>query len=115
MLVSLLNAMFVSSAVEVYGFYGHAGNSYASKSYDEASSFLSGEVLAVNEAASVALKVLESLKLAPSKPFVLSVGSTPTAHSAGAEAKSKITSLLHGKLELHAGQFGSLQFGRAFD
>lgn len=36
--------------------------------------------------------------------FVLSVGSTPTAHSASAETRAKLSSLLHGTLELHAGK-----------
>lgn len=107
MLPTLLEAMFTSPAVEVYGFYAHAGNSYASTSKDQAASFLTGEVLAVNEGAAVGLKVLDSLNIKQPNPFVLSVGSTPTANSASAETRAKITELLHGKLELHAGEFSA--------
>jgi len=39
---------------------------------------------------------------------VLSVGSTPTAHAASAETKAKLSSLLHGSLELHAGNYPML-------
>ena len=40
---------------------------------------------------------------AHSQPFVLSVGSTPTANAAGAETRERLTRDLHGVLELHAG------------
>ncbi len=96
--------MFASPNVSVYGFYGHAGNAYASTSLDEASSFLSGEVGAVNTAAAAAKSILKSLgKEGPDVPFKLSVGSTPTAHAASAETKAALSTLLHGELELHAG------------
>lgn len=36
-------------------------------------------------------------------PFVLSVGSTPTAHAVTPETKAKLYPSLHGKLEIHAG------------
>lgn len=60
---------------------------------------MTGEVQLVNDAATMALEVLTDL---PEKPFVLSVGSTPSAHSASARAK--VTSRLFGVLELHAGR-----------
>lgn len=101
----LLKKMFASPSVSVYGFYGHAGNAYASTSLDEASSFLSGEVQAVNTAAQKATSILKSLEKDPSEtPFVLSVGSTPTAHAASAETKATLSTLLQGELELHAGE-----------
>lgn len=89
----------------MYGFYGHAGNSYASTSLSEASSFLSSEVEAVNSAAEVALAVLSGLPNTEAyrQPFVLSVGSTPTAHAASAETRALLLRELHGILELHAG------------
>lgn len=89
----------------MYGFYGHAGNSYASTSPSEASSFLSSEVEAVNSAAEVAKAVLSGLPNteAYKQPFVLSVGSTPTAHAASAETRALLSRELHGILELHAG------------
>ncbi|KAG5635619.1 hypothetical protein H0H81_010602 [Sphagnurus paluster] len=89
----LLSALFISPAISVFGFYGHAGNSYASKSSSEASAFLSAEVEAVNCAA---------------EPFVLSVGSTPTAHAASSETRDLLSSQLHGILELHAGNYPML-------
>ncbi|KAF8078656.1 putative serine dehydratase domain-containing protein [Lyophyllum atratum] len=106
----LLSALFSSSAVSVYGFYGHAGNSYASTSSSEASSFLSGEVDAVNSAAEAGLAALSvSLsKESHQQPFVLSVGATPTAHAASAETRELLSSSLHGILELHAGNYPML-------
>ncbi|KAF9044569.1 hypothetical protein BDZ89DRAFT_1059048 [Hymenopellis radicata] len=106
---ALLKKMFASPNVSVYGFYGHAGNAYASTSLDEASSFLSGEVGAVNTAAAAAKSILKSLgKEGPDVPFKLSVGSTPTAHAASAETKAALSTLLHGELELHAGNYPML-------
>jgi D-serine ammonia-lyase len=111
----LVQALFKSAVVEIYGFYGHAGNAYASTSLDEASVFLSGEVNAVNTAAKLAIESFERAGLAgkPSqRPWVLSVGSTPTAHAASAEAREKLKDMLHGQLELHAG--GSWDCTRAW-
>jgi D-serine deaminase-like pyridoxal phosphate-dependent protein len=101
-----MTCLFNSSAISVYGFYGHAGNAYASKSLSEASRFLGAEVDAVNTAAQLALDLLNGpLKRGPpSQPFILSVGSTPTAHAASAETRSTLSKLLHGSLELHAGE-----------
>ncbi|KAI0032750.1 putative serine dehydratase domain-containing protein [Vararia minispora EC-137] len=101
--IELLKAAFASPAVDVYGFYAHAGNSYASTSLDEASSFLSSEVQVVNQAAELAKAFVSADDARPS--FVLSVGSTPTAHSASAEARERLKELLHGTLELHAGNY----------
>ncbi|KAK7058991.1 hypothetical protein VNI00_001615 [Paramarasmius palmivorus] len=105
----LIKTLFSSPAISVYGFYCHAGNAYASTSLTEASSFLSGEVDAVNTAAGSALEVLAKSNInAPSQPFILSVGSTPTAHAASAETRAMLSSLLHGTLELHAGNYPML-------
>jgi hypothetical protein len=100
-----LKSLFDSPAISVYGFYIHAGNSYASTSASQAASFLSSEVHAVNEAAEIALPILAASPnaTAHNQPFVLSVGSTPTAHAATAESRAALSTLLHGKLELHAG------------
>lgn len=102
-----METLFKSTAVSVYGFYGHAGNAYASTSLDEAASFLSSEVEAVNTAAGLALAILSGAPelQAPTQPFVLSVGSTPTAHAASVDTKVKLSTLLHGSLELHAGSY----------
>ncbi|KAL0576370.1 hypothetical protein V5O48_005629 [Marasmius crinis-equi] len=105
----LIKALFSSNAISVYGFYCHAGNAYASTSLTEASSFLSSEVNAVNDAAALALEILSKAGIkAPGDPLVLSVGSTPTAHAASQEARAKLSSLLHGSLELHAGNYPML-------
>ncbi|KAJ7275088.1 putative serine dehydratase domain-containing protein [Mycena rebaudengoi] len=78
-----LQTLFASPAISVYGFYIHAGNAYASTSASDATSFLSSEVRAVNAAAGIALPILASSPNASAhtQPFVLSVGSTPTAHA----------------------------------
>ncbi|KAJ6499690.1 putative serine dehydratase domain-containing protein [Mycena vitilis] len=102
-----LKYLFDSPAISVYGFYIHAGNAYASTSASQAESFLSSEVHAVNGAAEIALPILAASAnaTAHNQPFVLSVGSTPTAHAATAESKAVLSTLLHGKLELHAGNY----------
>ncbi|KAE9408117.1 hypothetical protein BT96DRAFT_1013592 [Gymnopus androsaceus JB14] len=106
---NLIRTLVVSPAISLYGFYAHAGNAYASTSFDQASSFLSAEVESVNSAAEFALKTASSMGVELiSQPFVLSVGSTPTAHAASAETKAKLSSLLHGSLELHAGNYPML-------
>lgn len=99
-----IKTVFLSPVISVYGFYSHAGDSYGSTSLEQAESYLTGEVRLVNDTAAMALEVLRDLppNVARNQPFVLSVGSTPAAHSASARAK--VTSQLHGVLELHAGR-----------
>ncbi|KAG5647955.1 hypothetical protein DXG03_006989 [Asterophora parasitica] len=107
----LLLTLFSSPAISVYGFYGHAGNSYASKSSLEASTFLSAEVEAVNSAADAGLAALSAASVNKDfhqQPFVLSVGSTPTAHAASAKTRTLLSKTLHGVLELHAGNYPML-------
>jgi D-serine deaminase-like pyridoxal phosphate-dependent protein len=99
--------LLTSPAISIHGFYGHAGNSYGSTSLCEASSFLSVEVQTVNKAAEIVLGEISkqnSGTVHRSNPFVLSVGSTPTAHAASAEARQILSQTLHGNLELHAGK-----------
>ncbi|KAK7468866.1 hypothetical protein VKT23_003366 [Stygiomarasmius scandens] len=104
---TLVTALLTSPVISIFGFYIHAGNAYASKSFDQASNFLSSEVENVNTAAGIALKLMtEKLNLQPpNQPFILSVGSTPTAHAASSETRARLSSLLHGSLELHAGNY----------
>lgn len=106
----LLDVLLKSSAISLHGFYGHAGNSYASTSLSEAAKFLSGEVAVVNDAAKAALEIIS--RSTPSatltQPFVLSVGATPTAHAAGLETREMLAQVLHGTLELHAGNYPML-------
>lgn len=103
----LLDQILSSTAINLHGFYSHAGNAYASTSLPEATSHLSSEVSAVNAAAEIALDRLPKspYKDEHSQPFILSVGSTPTAHAAGEEARNILAKVLHGALELHAGKF----------
>ena len=105
MFQDLLKAILASPAISIYGFYCHAGQSYASTSLDEASQFLSAEIQAVNNAAEIATSVIAQTDTVSSHntPFVLSVGSTPTAHAATPETKARLLSSLCGKLEIHAG------------
>ncbi|KAI0308238.1 putative serine dehydratase domain-containing protein [Multifurca ochricompacta] len=105
---SLVKDIHASLGVSLYGFYCHAGNSYASISPSEASSFLSSEVEAVNEAARLALDLISGWSSGNRPRFVLSIGSTPTAHSASAETRAQLQSLLYGTLELHAGNYAML-------
>ena len=101
--LDLIRTLYASPHVIVYGFYAHAGNSYASTSFSEASSFLSSEVQSVNLAARLALDELSKFPGSQSveKPFILSVGSTPTAH---AVTRQELAEKLFGSLELHAGE-----------
>ncbi|KAI6153620.1 putative serine dehydratase domain-containing protein [Pisolithus tinctorius] len=103
-----MKTVFASVAISVFGFYSHAGDSYGSTSREQAVSYLTGEVQLVNDAALMAQEVLAEYqnKSIRSQPFVLSVGSTPTA--LGATAKAKIISQLCGVLELHAGNYPML-------
>ena len=105
LLEELLALLFASPAVSVHGFYCHAGQSYGSTSMTAASKFLSTEIDAVNTAAGLALNLLATLpkNVVRTSPFILAVGSTPTAHAANAETRDKLASLLNGSLELHAG------------
>jgi D-serine deaminase-like pyridoxal phosphate-dependent protein len=101
----LLEVILASPALSIYGFYCHAGQSYASTSLDEATQFLSAELQAVNDAAEIAMSVISRTNTVSSRktPFVLSVGSTPTAHAATPETKEKLRCSLTGELEIHAG------------
>ncbi|KAJ3511409.1 hypothetical protein NLJ89_g4113 [Agrocybe chaxingu] len=108
--IFLVRAILKSPATSLHGFYGHAGNAYGSTSLPEASLYLSGEVESVNAAAKNALEIISQLDVEPSvtNPFVLSVGSTPTAHAASAETRNALSQVLNGVLELHAGNYPML-------
>ncbi|THH34093.1 hypothetical protein EUX98_g129 [Antrodiella citrinella] len=101
----VLECALTSPHVEVFGFYCHAGNSYASTSPEEASKFLSVELNAVNDAARLAKSFLAGIGATRESPFTLSVGSTPTAHAATPENSAKLANILNGTLELHAGNY----------
>ncbi|WAO90686.1 D-ser-dehydrat domain-containing protein [Fusarium falciforme] len=92
---SLVERAEKSSAVSIYGFYCHAGHSYAGRSRNEAEETLNVEVSSV----------LSAAKLLPSdRNIVISVGSTPTAHVVESLKASMPANI---KLELHAGNFPS--------
>jgi len=107
---SLLKAIYISSAISLHGFYCHAGDSYVSTGLAQASRFLSSEVQTADNAAKLAIDLISSWSGGKSEhpKFVLSVGSTPTAHSASAKTRVQLGSLLHGTLELHAGNYPML-------
>ncbi|KAI6750006.1 hypothetical protein HG531_007271 [Fusarium graminearum] len=82
-----------SSAVNIYGFYCHAGHSYGGRSRKEAEETLNIEVSSV----------LAAAKLLPSdRRLIISVGSTPTAHVVESLKASMPENVI---LELHAGNF----------
>ncbi|EGV66511.1 pyridoxal 5-phosphate (PLP)-dependent D-serine dehydratase [Yamadazyma tenuis] len=93
----------VKEAVEVYGFYCHAGHSYASDSESTAKSFLLEEIKHANKAAKAAMSIDPSLHLQ------ISVGATPTAHASEIltveELEAAVGEKLSGNLELHAGNY----------
>ncbi|GKU03371.1 d-serine dehydratase [Fusarium langsethiae] len=82
-----------SSAINIYGFYCHAGHSYGGRSRKEAEETLNMEVSSV----------LSAAKLLPSdRRLIISVGSTPTAHVVESLKASMPENII---LELHAGNF----------
>lgn len=106
----VVQALASASQLFIWGTYCHAGFSYGSKTGAEASSYLSLEMQSVNQAAQIVTRVAASVENAQIRsPLVLSVGSTPTAHAAGAammqEEVKRIKSELIGDLELHAGNY----------
>jgi hypothetical protein len=70
--------------------------SYSSKTLDACGEYLTGELVAVNDAVGTALSVAPD-GYTPPEPWVLAVGSTPAAHAVG---RVQIPSDLHGVLEL---------------
>lgn len=106
----LVEKITASSYLSLYGFYCHGSSSYGSTSLDQATSVLSREVKSANRAAEVAREIIADKRASgyENVEFVLSVGSTPTAHAASAATRQKVESLLHGKLELHAGNYPML-------
>lgn len=82
-----------SSAAEVYGFYCHAGHSYACRTEEAAAAVLRSEVEGVVAAAGY----LDSKE---GRKVVVSFGSTPTAHVANSLRKALPEGM---EVELHAG------------
>ncbi|KAL4867616.1 hypothetical protein BDV12DRAFT_118008 [Aspergillus spectabilis] len=92
-LPGLVRRVEESAAVELDGFYCHAGHSYACRSEDSAVEVLKDELDGVLSA---------SKHLSSEKKVVISIGSTPTAHVVR-ELKEALPGKL--ELELHAGNF----------
>ncbi|KAL2866917.1 D-serine ammonia-lyase DSD1 [Aspergillus lucknowensis] len=96
-LPKLVQRIEESKSVELYGFYCHAGHSYACRTSEAAAGVLRDEVQGVVNAS----KYLSASRADGGK-VVVSIGSTPTAH-----VVSSLKEVLpeHLELELHAGNF----------
>ncbi|KAL4814924.1 putative serine dehydratase domain-containing protein [Aspergillus spinulosporus] len=92
-LPNLVKRVEESSAVELYGFYCHAGHSYACRTEESAVAVLKDEVEGV---------VSASKHLRNGRKVVVSIGSTPTAHVVR-ELREVLPEGL--ELELHAGNY----------
>ncbi|KAJ0422648.1 putative serine dehydratase domain-containing protein [Aspergillus carlsbadensis] len=95
-LPSLVRRVEESPAVELYGFYCHAGHSYACRTSEAATSVLKDEVEGVVSAS----KFLS--KKGSERKVIVSIGSTPTAHVVSSLREVLPEGL---ELELHAGNF----------
>ena len=108
---TLLEQLLDSPAISLHGFYCHAGTSYDSTSLDEATNWLTDEVTAVLDAATLANELIKPNHSVVSTPLILSVGSTPTAHAFSERALTALHARLEScgaKLELHAGNYPML-------
>ena len=90
----LIRSADSAAAVSIYGFYCHAGHSYASKTTEDAVKILNEEI---NGVLSAAKKLID-----PTTELVLSIGATPTAHVV---SNLKASLPKNTQLELHAGNF----------
>ncbi|CEL02317.1 hypothetical protein ASPCAL03488 [Aspergillus calidoustus] len=95
-LPSLVRRVEESPAVELYGFYCHAGHSYACRTSEAAASVLKDEVEGVVSASKFLSKKESGRKV------IVSIGSTPTAHVVSSLREVLPEGL---ELELHAGNF----------
>lgn len=93
-LPDLVKRVEASKAAFVYGFYCHAGHSYACKTSEAAEKVLGDEIGGVFKAAEFLGKRKEKV--------VVSVGSTPTAHVVKS-LKARLPENV--EVELHAGSF----------
>ncbi|KAL2801919.1 putative serine dehydratase domain-containing protein [Aspergillus granulosus] len=95
-LPALVQRVEESAAVELYGFYCHAGHSYACRTSESAASVLKEEL----EGAVSASNLLS--KAGSGRKVVVSIGSTPTAHVVSTIKEVLPEGL---ELELHAGSY----------
>ncbi|KAI9372763.1 putative serine dehydratase domain-containing protein [Aspergillus egyptiacus] len=94
-LPKLVQRVEKSPAVELYGFYCHAGHSYACRSSEAAAEVLKEEAEGVVSAS-------RHLGGVGGRKVVVSIGSTPTAHVVSSLKEALPEGL---ELELHAGNF----------
>ncbi|GKZ40114.1 hypothetical protein AbraIFM66950_002417, partial [Aspergillus brasiliensis] len=105
-LEELVQAVEESTAVELYGFYCHAGHSYSTKGEEEAGKVLGSEVYGVLRGVKLIARGGEEKRRA----LVLSIGSTPTAHVVR-QVKQYLTEEGNGNggvdvdVEVHAGNY----------
>lgn len=102
-LKELISLTEKSKAVELKGIYCHAGRSYSCCGEEAVGKVLSGEV----EALLTAVKLVSPEALKERKePLILSLGSTPTAHTISTLTDPQNGQLpLNCELELHGGNF----------
>jgi len=93
-LLQLVERCQASTAVDIYGFYCHAGHAYAGRTPDEAEVILKVELQSAVDASALLPQV-------KGRSLVLSIGSTPTAHVVGTLKASLPAGV---NLELHAGR-----------
>ncbi|EPS40843.1 hypothetical protein H072_5282 [Dactylellina haptotyla CBS 200.50] len=111
-LQELLTTAIQAKNNDIYGFYAHAGDSYSAKSSKDSLDYLKLELETVAAGIKTLHTAADSLGVASdfaTKPLVLSIGATPTAHvvsglkSIENETGIKIPS--NCTLEIHAGNF----------
>lgn len=90
----ILAAIYNAPNVDLFGFYSHAGTSYAAKDVTEAAKFLLNEFTVTVEAAKLV-----------SSPVCISVGATPTAHSVSAFKTFQSSLPKNASFEIHAGNY----------
>ncbi|KAF3919469.1 hypothetical protein ABW21_db0207564 [Orbilia brochopaga] len=111
-LFDLLKAALVAKNINIHGFYAHAGDSYSSRNAKDSISYLSLEMKTVVTALEALVRAAEDLAIAEDvreRPYVLSVGATPTAHVISTLKKHKqeggFSIPSNCTVEVHAGNF----------
>ncbi|OJJ76904.1 hypothetical protein ASPBRDRAFT_190250 [Aspergillus brasiliensis CBS 101740] len=105
-LEELVQTVEESTAVELYGFYCHAGHSYSTKGEEEAGRVLGSEVSGVLRGVKLIARGEEEKR----RRIVLSIGSTPTAHVVRQVKKylteeGNVNSGVDVDVEVHAGNY----------
>ncbi|KAK6344345.1 hypothetical protein TWF696_007984 [Orbilia brochopaga] len=110
--IDLLSAVLSSKSVDIYGFYAHAGDSYGASNEKDSVKYLKCEIQAVLEAVRSLINFVKPGDIydedVDEKPYVLSVGATPTAHVISIlkeEGEGLFDIPKNCKIEVHAGNF----------